>query len=178
VFGNLERSRGIKIIAMGNTTDTPGNSFWTSLINKVVQWTSKGIKRPPILPQHTPVASPTAQPQRRRLSHTQAGDILMICMQRGKRSKTIYQEDLYVRNIDNDQALFVFLQKLFVTHRGALRSYLSLRTIRELKLVEVSFRTVLLVTRHPPANDICFTVQTPPEQTPVHSLCILSKQHL
>lgn len=139
--GNLERSRGIKIVSMGNTTDTAGNSFWTALSNKVVQWTSKKTKKPPILPQQTPVANPIVQPKP-RLSHTQAGDILMICMQRGKHSKNIYQENLYVRNIDNDQALFLFFKQMYVTHRGRLRSYLSLRTLRELKLVEVSHKSV------------------------------------
>jgi hypothetical protein len=147
VFGNLERSRGIKIVSMGNTTDTAGNSFWTTLSNKAVQWTSKKPKKIPVLPQQAPVVNLRVQRQR-RLSHVQAGDILMICMQRGKRSKNIYQEDLYVRNIDNDQALFVFLRQMFVNHRGALRSYLSLRTIKELKLVEVSFRLVLFLTHY------------------------------
>jgi hypothetical protein len=123
---------------MGNTTNTAGNSFWSALSNKVIQWTNKKTKKPPILPQQTPGVNLRVQ-SRQRLSHIQTGDILMICMQRGKRSKNIYQEDLYVRNIDNDQALFFFLQQMFATHRGAFRSYLSLRTIRELKLVEVSF---------------------------------------
>jgi hypothetical protein len=147
VFGDLERSRGIKIVSMGNTTAAPGNSFWTTLRNKAVQWTSKKPKKTPVLPQQAPVVNPRVQRQR-RLSHVQAGDILMICMQRGKRSKNIYQEDLYVRNIDNDQALFVFLRQMFVNHRGALRSYLSLRTMKELKLVEVSCKPVPFPTHY------------------------------
>lgn len=123
---------------MGNTTETAGNTFWTALSNKIVQWTSKKTQKSPLLPRQTPVASLIVQP-RARLSHTKAGDILMICMQGGKYHKNIYQEDLYVRNIDNDQALFGFLKNMYITHRGALRSRLSLRTIKELKLVEVCF---------------------------------------
>jgi hypothetical protein len=134
-------------VSMGNTTNTAGNSFWTTLSNKVAQWTNKKPTKPPILPQQTSIVNLKVQPQP-RLSTIQAGDILMICMQRGKRSKKIFQEDLYVRDIDNDQALFFFLKELFLTHRGVLRSYISLRTIKELKLVEVSFRLVLFLTHY------------------------------
>jgi hypothetical protein len=126
---------------MGNTTNTAGNTFWIALSNKVSQWASKKTKRPPILPQQTPVTNPIVQP-RARLSHTEAGDILMMCIQGGKYHKNIYQEDLYARNIDNDQALFLFLKQMYVTHRGALRSYLSLYTLKELTLVEVSYKFV------------------------------------
>jgi hypothetical protein len=74
VFGNLERSRGIKIVSMGNTTDTAGNSFWTTLSNKAVQWTSKKPKKIPVLPQQAPVVNLRVQRQR-RLSHVQADDL-------------------------------------------------------------------------------------------------------
>jgi hypothetical protein len=147
VFGNLERSRGIKIVSMGNTSNMAGNSLWTTLSHEVAQWTNKKLTKPPILPQQTPIVNLNVQP-RQRLSTIQAGDILMICMQRGKRSKNIFQEDLYVRDIDNDQALFFFLKEMFVTHRGALRSYMSLRTIKELRLVEVSFRLMRFSTHY------------------------------
>jgi hypothetical protein len=132
---------------MGNTTNTAGNSFWTTLSHKVAQWTNKKLTKPSILPQQNPIVNLNVQP-RQRLSTIQAGDILMICMQRGKRSKNIYQEDLYVRDIDNDQALFFFLKEMFVTHRGVLRSYLSLRTMKELRLVEVSNKLVSFPTHY------------------------------
>lgn len=121
VFGKLERSRGIKVVSMGNTTKTAGDSFWTSLGSRFVRWMSKRTRNPPLLPQQTqqnPSVDLRAQPQP-QLSHIQAGDILMICMQRGKRSKNIYQENLFDHNVDNDHALFVFLREMFKSHRGA-----------------------------------------------------------
>ena len=133
------------MVSMGNTTKTAGDSFWISLGNRFARWMSKRTRNLPILPQQTqqnPGVDLRVQPQP-QLSHIQAGDILMICMQRGKRSKNIYQENLFDHNVDNDHALFVFLREMFKSHRGAFRSYLSLRTIKELKLVEVSLMSAL-----------------------------------
>jgi hypothetical protein len=164
---------------MGNTTDTAGNTFWTALSNKVVQWTRKKTQKSPLLPRQTPVASPKVQPQQRP-THTQSGDVLMICMQSGKRSKNIYQEDLYVRDINDDQALILFLRQMSVSHRGTLRSYLSLRTVKELKFVEVSFsiENPQLTTSDMHADIVTNIVQTPKEQTSIHPLSVLSEQRL
>jgi hypothetical protein len=61
---------------------------------------------------------------------------LMLCMPRGRYSRTLHQ--VAMDDIKNDKALFHFLRLPIAQHRGFLRTILSLRSIQEIIFVKVS----------------------------------------
>lgn len=138
---------------MSNCSDadqwrTTWNSLSTALSAKAEQWTRMVSNKTqqesksglPTHTGHTPV-SPQTQTQPYPI-HIQKKDLLMICMQSGKRSKQLDQKYLHEHGVDSDRALFSLLRKATSYRRNRLRSLFTLRTIRELKLVMVNHLAV------------------------------------
>ncbi|KAH5319528.1 hypothetical protein HBI12_112360 [Parastagonospora nodorum] len=91
------------------------------------------------LPQHRASGTTTAHaPQATGLQAPQQTLHMMACMQRGRYQRTVHQGR--IDDIATDQALFSFMRKQLVQHRGKIRRMFSLKCVRGIYFVKFRLR--------------------------------------
>ena len=139
---HMERATRVKFISRSNPQRSSNQRFnfgraWMWFLNlgsNLRRGPGKGSSLPSHnTSQHRTTARGTHSPARQR----QQNLLLMSCTHKGEYGRFLYQDQ--IDDLDSDQKLFHFLGARFREHRGKFRSMLSLRTVKGIHFIQVSF---------------------------------------